>query len=127
MRSRDPRRQIDKEWRHLGAHGEPGVEVAQPRGLVPGERPAPGALGEQVHILHVARLRVAEGRAHRVVLVLQVPHELPGTNPFLGEFGKKYNLPMEVTQGGAATMYPEAARKLEAERNAKPATRAAAK
>ncbi len=56
-----------------------------------------------------------------------VPHELPGTNTFLGEFGKKYNLPMEVTQGGAATMYPEAARKLEAARNAKTATTAAAK
>jgi hypothetical protein len=56
-----------------------------------------------------------------------VPHELPGTNQFLGEFGKKYNLPMEVTQGGAASMYPEAARKLEAARNAKTATTAAAK
>ena len=56
-----------------------------------------------------------------------VPHELPGTNQFLGEFGKKYNLPMEVTQGGAASMYPEAARKLEAARNAKTATAAAAK
>ena len=56
-----------------------------------------------------------------------VPHELPGTNQFLGEFGKKYNLPMEVTQGGAETMYPEAARKLEAARNAKTATTAAAK
>jgi hypothetical protein len=56
-----------------------------------------------------------------------VPHELPGTNQFLGEFGKKYNLPMEVTQGGAATMYPEAARKLEAARNAKTATTASAK
>jgi hypothetical protein len=48
-----------------------------------------------------------------------VPHELPGTNAFLGEFGKKYNLPMEVTRGGAETMYPETARKIEAERNAK--------
>ena len=45
----------------------------------------------------------------------------------LGEFGKKYNLPMEATQGGAASMYPEAARKLEAARNAKTATTAAAK
>ena len=56
-----------------------------------------------------------------------VPHELPGTNQFLGEFGKKYNLPLEVTGGGAATMYPEAARKLEAARNAKTANTAAAK
>jgi len=41
-----------------------------------------------------------------------VPHYLPGKNPFLSEFGKKYNLPMETTLGGAATMYPELARKL---------------
>jgi hypothetical protein len=47
-----------------------------------------------------------------------VPHELPGTNAFLGEFGKKYNLPIEATRGGAETMYPELARKIEAGRNA---------
>jgi len=41
-----------------------------------------------------------------------VPHYMPGANPFLGEFAKKYNLPVEVTMGGADTMYPEAARKL---------------
>jgi hypothetical protein len=46
-----------------------------------------------------------------------VPHHLPGTNPFLGEYGKKYNLPAEVTMGGAATMYPELARKIQRERN----------
>ena len=46
-----------------------------------------------------------------------VPHMLPGTNTFLGEFGKKYNLPIEATRGGAETMYPELARKIEAERN----------
>jgi len=48
-----------------------------------------------------------------------VPHELPGTNAFLGEFGKKYNIPIDATKGGAETMYPELARKIEAERNAK--------
>jgi hypothetical protein len=48
-----------------------------------------------------------------------VPHELPGKNSFLGEFGKKYNLPLEVTLGGPQTMYPELARKIEAERNKK--------
>ena len=48
-----------------------------------------------------------------------VPHYLPGTNPFLTEFGKKYNLPTEITLGGAATMYPEAARKVSAAANAK--------
>jgi len=46
-----------------------------------------------------------------------VPAYLPGENPFLGDFGKKYNLPLEITLGGAATMYPEAARKLLRERN----------
>ncbi len=47
-----------------------------------------------------------------------VPSYLPGKNPFLGEFGKKYDLPLDVTMGGAATMYPEAARKVIRERNA---------
>jgi len=41
-----------------------------------------------------------------------VPHYLPGTNPFLNEFGEKHNLPLEAVQGGAATMYPELARKI---------------
>ena len=35
-----------------------------------------------------------------------VPHYLPGKNPFLSEFGKKYNLPMEATLGGAASHVP---------------------
>jgi hypothetical protein len=48
-----------------------------------------------------------------------VPHHLPGTNPFLKEFGEKYNLPIEATLGGAATMYPELARKIQRERDAK--------
>jgi hypothetical protein len=48
-----------------------------------------------------------------------VPHHLPGTNPFLKEFGEKYNLPIEATLGGAASMYPELARKIQRERNAK--------
>ena len=36
-----------------------------------------------------------------------VPHYLPGTNPFLEEFAKKYNLPERSARGGAQTMYPE--------------------
>ena len=36
-----------------------------------------------------------------------VRHYLPGTNKFVGEYAEKYNLPMELMQGGAATMYPE--------------------
>ena len=47
-----------------------------------------------------------------------VPSYLPGKNPFLSEFGQKYGLPTDVTLGGAATMYPEAARKVTAEKNA---------
>lgn len=47
----------------------------------------------------------------------QVPSFMPGQNHFLDEWGKKYNLPEWITEGGAATMYPEAARKLIRERN----------
>ena len=46
-----------------------------------------------------------------------VPHHLPGTNPFLKEFGEKFRLPPDVTLGGPATMFPEAARKLERQIN----------
>ena len=47
----------------------------------------------------------------------KVPHEMPGENHFMGEFGQKYNIPIEITRGGADTMYPEVARKLVKERN----------
>ena len=47
-----------------------------------------------------------------------VPHELPGTNPYLGEFGQKYDIPIEATGGGAASMYPELARKIIRQKNA---------
>ena len=47
----------------------------------------------------------------------KVPHEMPGENHFLGEFGQKYNIPIEATGGGAETMYPELARKIVKERN----------
>jgi hypothetical protein len=36
-----------------------------------------------------------------------VPHHLPGTNPFLDEFSRRTGVPFEATRGGAATMYPE--------------------
>jgi len=36
-----------------------------------------------------------------------VPHFLPGENPFLEEYSSKYDLPVEGTRGGAATMYPD--------------------
>ena len=48
----------------------------------------------------------------------KVPHEMPGENHFLGEFGQKYNIPIEATGGGAETMYPELPRKIVKERNA---------
>jgi glyoxylase-like metal-dependent hydrolase (beta-lactamase superfamily II) len=36
-----------------------------------------------------------------------VPHHLPGENPFLGEFAKKHNLPQNGVRGGAETALPE--------------------
>ena len=48
-----------------------------------------------------------------------VPSYLPGTNEFVDDFGKHYDLPLSVTEGGAQTMYPDDAIKLIEERNAK--------
>ena len=36
-----------------------------------------------------------------------VPHHLPGSNIFLGEFAAAHKIPPEAARGGAATMYPE--------------------
>jgi hypothetical protein len=44
----------------------------------------------------------------------EVPHYLPGTNPFVPEFAMLYNLPQEVVLGGADTLYPEFREKLRA-------------
>jgi len=41
-----------------------------------------------------------------------VPNFLPGQNPFVTEFAKKYGIPVEATLGGAATMYPEFQKKM---------------
>jgi hypothetical protein len=41
-----------------------------------------------------------------------VPHHLPGQNPFIGEFAKKHKLPPEATRGGAETALPEFRKKL---------------
>jgi hypothetical protein len=41
-----------------------------------------------------------------------VPHHLPGTNTFLGEFPAKYKVPPAAARGGAETMYPEYQQKL---------------
>ena len=49
-----------------------------------------------------------------------VPHYLPGTNLSLGEYGAKYQLPPDIARGGAATMYPEIARRLIETANTRP-------
>jgi hypothetical protein len=36
-----------------------------------------------------------------------VPHYLPGKNPFVGEEAQRFGIPVEATLGGAATAYPE--------------------
>jgi hypothetical protein len=36
-----------------------------------------------------------------------VPHYLPGTNPDVSWFAKRYNIPLDVVMSGAANMYPE--------------------
>jgi hypothetical protein len=41
-----------------------------------------------------------------------IPHYLPGTNPYLSEFAMKHALPREAVRGGAETMYPEYEQKL---------------
>lgn len=41
----------------------------------------------------------------------QVPHHLPGRNPFIEDFAKKHHLPVEATRGGAETALPEYMRK----------------
>ena len=41
----------------------------------------------------------------------EVPHYLPGANPYLREFADMYNLPLEAARGGAATTYPEYAKR----------------
>lgn len=42
----------------------------------------------------------------------QIPHYLPGQNPFVNEHAAGSHLPLEATLGGAETMYPEFAIKL---------------
>ena len=37
----------------------------------------------------------------------EIPHYLPGQNPFVNEHASKNHLPMEAALGGAETMYPE--------------------
>jgi hypothetical protein len=42
----------------------------------------------------------------------EVPHFLPGENPFLKEFPQRWGIPEEAARGGAETMYPEYQKKL---------------
>src|SRR3974377_2439121 len=37
----------------------------------------------------------------------EIPHHLPGTNPFLTEYARAHGIPIEAARGGAETMYPE--------------------
>jgi hypothetical protein len=41
-----------------------------------------------------------------------VPHYLPGQNPYVEEFAARVHLPLEAVRGGAETMYPEYARRI---------------
>lgn len=41
-----------------------------------------------------------------------VPHYLPGANPFMAEFAVRHGLPLEATRGGKETMYPDFMEKL---------------
>jgi hypothetical protein len=43
----------------------------------------------------------------------EVPYYLPGMNPFIEDYAKKFGLPFEAVSGGAPTLYPEYAPKLE--------------
>jgi hypothetical protein len=52
-----------------------------------------------------------------------VPHHLPGKNPYTTEFAEKYGLPVAPTRGGPETMYPEYQQKMKAMPAAKPAPR----
>ncbi|MGH2358927.1 MAG: hypothetical protein ACRDGM_00030, partial [bacterium] len=42
----------------------------------------------------------------------EVPHYLPGTNPFLTEMTDRLNIPREAVRGGASTLYPEYRKRL---------------
>jgi hypothetical protein len=42
----------------------------------------------------------------------QIPHFLPGANPYLSEFAIRHKIPLEAVRGGAETMYPEFRAKL---------------
>jgi hypothetical protein len=49
----------------------------------------------------------------------EIPHYLPGQNPFVNEHAASNHLPLDATLGGAETMYPEFAIKLKTLASAK--------
>ena len=48
-----------------------------------------------------------------------IPHFLPGENPYLDEFFTKWKIPKEAARGGAETMYPEYRKRMQALQGAK--------
>jgi hypothetical protein len=42
----------------------------------------------------------------------EIPHYLPGTNPYQTEFAVRHAIPVEATRGGAETMYPDFMQKM---------------
>lgn len=42
----------------------------------------------------------------------EVPHFLPGTNPFLTEMAERFDLPPNAVRGGAESLYPEYRRRI---------------
>jgi hypothetical protein len=42
----------------------------------------------------------------------EIPHFLPGENPYMKEFAIRHALPYEATRGGAETMYPDFLQKM---------------
>ena len=48
----------------------------------------------------------------------EIPHFLPGTNPYMSEYAIRHGLPLEAARGGAETMYPSFMQKM---RNMPPA------
>ena len=42
----------------------------------------------------------------------EIPHFLPGANPYMKEFAIRHGLPLDATRGGAETMYPDFMQKM---------------
>jgi hypothetical protein len=84
----------------------------------------PDYLTEPFVRTQIFRLAVAEGMnwlypCESVIEIAgrardKVPNYLPGENPFVSEFARKYHLPLDAALGGAETMYPEYQLKMKA-------------